>query len=120
MDIYQVARKIADSIIETARLSGDDPIAWITGNSYAPPLRSFPEAETIWQSAENDDGELFEALSDAIDRILDNEHVYMTSPEYDNALYAVDLTRFTHADGDDHETLQDDWIMYNSGMTDNT
>ena len=117
MFLDEIAQSIADEIIESARLSGDDPIAWVTGNSYFPALRSFTQAETIWQSGENADGELFNTLTEKIEKILADENVALESPEWDNALYAVDLTRFEYAEDSYGDTLQSEWRMYNSGTS---
>lgn len=103
------ARQIADSIIETARTSGPDPIAWVTGNRYMPPLRSFALAEAVWQSDDNADGEAFQYLHELVEQYVDDAHVALVWALQDNALYAIDLDRFEYAESDDGETLQDDW-----------
>lgn len=104
------AREIAGEMIAAARNSGDDPIAWVTGNAYMPPLRSFAAAEEVWQASS---GELmddpWDALTCELERLLDEANVSMNCPEYDNALYVVDLARFEYAESDGSETLQDDW-----------
>lgn len=110
--VRRIAREIANSIISDARNSGPDPIAWITGNSMMPPLRSFDAAEDVWQHAANDDGEAFAWLTELIEGHLSDANVALECPEYDNALYAVDLARFEFVpqsapDGDEY--LQDEW-----------
>lgn len=102
------AAEIAESVIADARGSGSDPIAWVTGNSYMPPLRSFAAAEQVYQADE--DGEDFGRLQELVEARLAEADVALECPEYDNALYAVDLGRFEYVDDPgDHETLQQDW-----------
>lgn len=117
--IRRIAAGIAESIIEDARTSGPDPIAWVTGNSYMPPLRSFGAAEDVWQHPANEDGEAFGYLVEELERLLADADVALEAPEYDNSLYAVDLRRFEYADRedgeDDGETLQDDWVPVTAG-----
>jgi hypothetical protein len=57
-EICDAARVIADAITVAARTSGDDPVAWVTGNAYMPPLRSFGSAEAIWQDRDDDAWEM--------------------------------------------------------------
>lgn len=106
-ELETAAQQIADSITAAARASGDDPIAWVTGNSYMPPLRSFSEAEAVYQA--DDEGEDFAHLAELVEGKLDAADVALESPEYDNALYAVDLRRFEYDEDPDGETLQGDW-----------
>lgn len=125
--IRRIAREIADSVISDARNSGDDPIAWVTGNSYMPPLRSFDAAEDVWQHAANEDGEAFAWLTELIEGYLSDANVAMECPPWDNALYVVDLARFAYVDRDglalaeddgedEGETLQDDWQPIAAGV----
>lgn len=113
--IHDAACQIADEIINAARNSGNDPIAWVTGNSYMPPLRSFDMAENVWKMDANDDGELFACLVELVEKYLSDANVALECPEYDNALYAVDLNRFEYSDNavdvsaEVSETLQDNW-----------
>lgn len=108
--LNNAAREIADSITTSARESGDDPIAWVTGNAFMPPLRSFTAAERVWQA--DDTGEDFQRLHEKVEARLADAQVALECPEHDNALYAVDLSRWEYVDEDtpgDHETLQQDW-----------
>lgn len=107
--IQDYARKIADSIIESARTSGSDPIAWVTGSSDVPPMRAFGLAERIWQDTGNDDGEAFAYLTELVEAHLSDARVALECPDYDNALYAVDLARFEYVEDAPGETLQSDW-----------
>jgi hypothetical protein len=107
--IQRIARDIADSVIDDARNSGPDPIAWVTGNSMMPPLRSFDGAEDVWQHPANEDGEAFTYLAETLESMLADADVALECPEYDNALYAVDLARFEYSEDEAGETLQDDW-----------
>ena len=106
--IEAAATEIAESVTEAARGSGSDPIAWVTGNAFMPPLRSFAAAERIWQ--DSPDGEGFARLDELVEAKLGEAGVALECPDYDNALYAVDLRRFEYVeDPGDHETLQQDW-----------
>ena len=108
--VRDYARQIANEIIDAARTSGDDPIAWVTGNSYMPPLRSFTLAERVWQhAAPYDEGESWELLTELVEKFLDDANVTLDCPDYDNALYAVDTARFEYEESEDGETLQSDW-----------
>lgn len=107
--VKRAARRIADEMISAARNSGSDPVAWVTGNSYMPPLRSFSDAEHIWQLPAFRDATAWESLTDRVEWLLADAQVYMTSPEWDNALYVVDLARFEYSENPDGETLQSDW-----------
>jgi hypothetical protein len=105
------AESIADEIISAARASGDDPIAWVTGNAYMPPMRSFPSAESIWQLPSNVAGEAWELLVELVEKRVDDASVALECPDYDNALYAVDTARFEYAEdqAEAAETLQGEW-----------
>lgn len=105
-EIQAAASQIADEIAQMARNSGDCPIVWVTGNHYMPPLRSFEAAEAIWQADET--GEDFAGLVESVERALDKADVLLDCPDYDNALYAVDLRRFEYVESDG-DNLADDW-----------
>lgn len=108
-DIRQAAREIADEIISAARGSGDDPIAWVTGSSYMPPLRSFAAAERVYQDEINNNGEAFALLMEQLGSYLVDAAIVLECPEWDNALYAVDTARFSYVESSSGETLQDEW-----------
>jgi hypothetical protein len=91
-------------IAPIARESGDEPLVFITGNAYMPPLRAFDVSDLIW--ALEDPG-CWESYSEGVDRGLAEANVLMDTPEYDNALYVVDLARFEHI-GDDDPIPEDD------------
>ena len=95
--VRKLARELADSIIEEVH-SLPGPVVWLTGNSYIPPMRSFPAAERVYQSVSNDDGELFEWFGDLVRGHLDAASITLECPDYDNALYAVDLKRWQYRD----------------------
>jgi hypothetical protein len=92
--------------IEAARLS-DTPIVWITGNSYMPPIRSIPNAEECYK--EDDGGEAFELYVEAFEEALTEADVLLDAPDWDNALYVVDLKRWTYTEDEEGEDLNDDW-----------
>lgn len=113
--VKDIARDIAASITSDARTL-EGPVVWITGNSYMPPLRSISAAERVWNAANNDDGELWAAFVQEVENRLDDAKVYLSQPDYDNALYAVDLRRWQWKEevmegtGDGYsEDLNDEW-----------
>ena len=90
-NIETAAQTIATDMIETARAS-TEPVVFVTGNAYMPPLRSYDAAETVWQN--DADGIAWELLTDALETLLLDARVHLTSPDYDNALCVVDLARW--------------------------
>jgi hypothetical protein len=105
----RAAREIAGQIITAARTSGSDPIAWVTGNAMMPPLRWFDAAERIWQLPAAADMQPWESLVERVEDLLSSANVAMECPDYDNALYAVDLARFEYAESESGDMLQNDW-----------
>ena len=95
--VREIANDIATSIIEDAR-TVHGPVVWVTGNSYVPAFRSFDMAERVWNADNNHGGELFAFLVELVEQRLKDNHVLMECPEYDNALYAVDLNRWQYRD----------------------
>lgn len=107
--VRRYAQYIAESIAEDAR-SNPGPVVWVTGNSYFPAFRSFSLAERVWDAENNDDGELFAFLVEETERLLSDMNVALESPEYDNALYAVDLSRWQYRDDtEEADDLDDEW-----------
>ena len=113
--IRAAARDIADSIIADARNSGDDPVVWVTGNRYMPPMRSFSQAEEVYDDPRDGDGEKFAWLVELVEGMLSEADVALECPDWDNALYAVDLARFKYREDESGESLQDDWIPRDAG-----
>lgn len=116
--VREIANDIATSIIEDARTS-TGPVVWVTGNSYVPPFRSFDMAERVWNAENNDDGELFHFLVELVEILLRDADVVLECPDYDNALYAVDLKRWRYTgddDGSDAEDLNDEWELKANGQ----
>lgn len=109
-EIQEAAASIAGSIITAVALS-EGPVVWVTGNSYMPPLRSFPAAEKVWQDMGDTDVDMWEYLYDLIEARLTDAQVLLESPNYDNSLYAVDLTRWKYRDDDaaEYDNLNDEW-----------
>lgn len=106
-EIQAVATEVADSVAADARAS-DGPVVFVTGNSYMPPWRSFPAIETVWQA--DDSGDDYEALVEAVERALEERQVYIDCPEWDNAIYAVDLRRWKYRESEEEaETLSGEW-----------
>lgn len=96
-------------IAPVARGSGEQAVVWLTGNSYMPPIRDLADAERLWSAldANTDHGhELWEAFIERLDSRLSELNVLMEAPEYDNALYVVDLARFEHIDEDELARLE--------------
>jgi hypothetical protein len=109
--VEQLASLLVRDVIAIAARTSDEPIAWLTGNAYMPPLRDIGEAETVYQN--DPDGTVWEAFMESLDRHLGEANVLMECPEYDNALYVVDLTRWQHREEDeieDTESLNGEWI----------
>jgi hypothetical protein len=106
-DAVRMAEEDAETVIGYARDGGSNPIVWITGNSYMPPLRDVGQAETVWQA--DDTGELWEAYAETFEHALETAEVYLGAPEWDNALYVVDLQRFEYVESETGADLQDDW-----------
>ena len=109
-EIEDIAKSIADDMIGSARDSVT-PVCFVTGNSYVPSLRSYPQAETVWQATyDGTDPDLFSYLYETVEAYLEEADVYLGEPEYDNALYVVDLRRFQAIeDLDNAETLDGEW-----------
>jgi hypothetical protein len=108
--VREIARELADGLIADAR-DGGGPVVWVTGNSYVPAFRSFGLAEHVYNAENNRDGELFAFLVETVEDHLHRANVILEAPEYDNALYVVDLKRWqyredAYGDGDD---LNDEW-----------
>ena len=108
--VKRTAREITDEIIDAARTSGPDPIAWVTGNAMVPPLRWFNAAERIWQLPAFRDVTAWDSLVWRVETALDAANVALECPDYDNMLYAVDLDRFEYREDPDGATLQGDWV----------
>jgi hypothetical protein len=113
--VRKMARELADAIISDAR-TVHGPVVWITGNSAVPPMREIPAAEYVYQADNNRDGELFAFMVELIEDHLNAASVLLESPEYDNALYVVDLNRWQYRDDDDvydgtteYDDLNDEW-----------
>lgn len=111
-EVVQLARDDARDAIVIARES-NEPIAWITGNSYMPPLRAFGHAEYVYRADDDVDtqGELWEVYVEEFEITLANNDVYCACPDYDNALYVVDLRRWEYIENENGDMLSDDWQL---------
>jgi hypothetical protein len=109
----EAAESVAAKLTERARRSGDEPVVFVTGNSYFPPLRSFPEFEALWQE-EYASGDAFGFAVEILEDALNEADVYMGDTVYDGSLYVVDTARFEYdeqIDVEDYrETLSDEWM----------
>lgn len=106
----RVAFLVSREVIEATRSRSEhEAIQWLTGNAYFPPLRSLPEAERIW---ETNDADAWEAFVETFERALDDASIYMACPEYDNAIYLVDMGVWEPVPEDertDDDTLSGEW-----------
>lgn len=108
-NVRKAAHEIARSIIRDARAS-TTPVVWVTSNRYVPPMRDFNAAEYVNDAENNSDGELFAFLVELVEDELGMAEVTLEAPEWDNALYAVDLKRWQfREDAADAEDLNDEW-----------
>ena len=118
--VRKMARELADSIISEAR-TVHGPVVWLTSNAYMPPIRSFPAAERVYNADNNRDGELLVWFGEMVENHLSAANVMMEAPDYDNALYAVDLNRWQYKEpqfstpnfpsvpDDDSDDINDEW-----------
>lgn len=109
--VRKLAIELADEITQDAR-TVHGPVVWITGNAYMPPLRDLAQAEIVWQAENNRDGELWAWFVEMVEGTLRDNDVALECPDYDNALYAVDLQRWQYREDTettDAEDLNDEW-----------
>lgn len=103
--VGQIARLTARDVIAPVARESENPVVWLTGNSMMPPIRELTSGHIIWElDATNSDLCLFSSFMETLDNCLVDERVYMAAPDYDNALYVVDLTRWQHRDNEMDET----------------
>lgn len=110
----RMATEDAKWIIESARATHvHEPCVWLTGNAFVPAIRSFENAEKLWQQNEiaYKGMTAFEVYCETIENLLDEADVYMTSPEWDNALYCVDLARFQSVEDPSGDSINDEWEL---------
>lgn len=106
----EAAEAVSERIILSARLSGDDPIVWVTGNAYYPAWRSFGELEELWNKGEGAlAAEAFYYAIELIENKLNAADVYIGAPDWDNSLFAVDTARFEYVEDSDGDDLQGEW-----------
>lgn len=115
-DIHQYAALLVRDWIMPAVKASDEPVCWLTGNSYMPPIRAIDKMDDIWTATSTHGhilhdmaDDMWVALCEEIERELDKNNIYMTSPEWDNSLYAVDLDRWEHIEDADGDSLNDEW-----------
>ena len=109
-DAEQAARQDAQAAIVIARAApADEPVQFITGNAFMPPLRAFGAAEDYWQAA-TVELDVWSIYAESFEDECENEDVELACPDYDNVLYVVDTARFEYVDEDDSaETLSAQW-----------
>lgn len=102
-EIEQAAADIAGDMIAAARGSAREPVVFVTGNSYYPPIRHYAAADSAYEN-----GRLFE-LTEELEQLLEDAGVYLDEGP-DGSLYAVDLKRFRFTDYDEtSDTLPGQW-----------
>lgn len=107
--VREMALETAEDITHDAR-AAHGPVVWITSNRYMPAMRDIPDAERVWQADNNRDGELFAYFVSVVGEKLSENNVALECPDYDNALYAVDLNRWQYRDTDEPaDDLNDEW-----------
>jgi hypothetical protein len=109
-DVTSAARQLAQQLIAEAR-NLEGPVIWVTGNNYMPPIRSFNEAENVWEwESEHGtpDVDLWEMFCETVEDELSRANVIMEAPDYDNALYVVDLARWEHTETPNEDFSPDD------------
>lgn len=111
MNVEQIAKEDAAEAIAIARAS-DEAVVFITGNSMMPPLRAFGRAEHVWKHDYTECGMdkpsgsrecLWVLYTETFEAELHAANVYMDCPEYDNAIFVVDMERFEYVESDDAE-----------------
>lgn len=109
-----VAREIIEPILR--ELPSEQPIVWLTGNSYMPPIRDIPAAERMWELTNDIDSDtgamVWELFMQAVDHECANREIEIAAPEHDNALYVVDLRRWERKDANEEDVgddMNDEW-----------
>lgn len=117
MSVDDIASAIADDMMHQARASKEDePVVFVTGNACFPAMRSFPDAERVYMSMDNEDGELWSYLMTEVDDKLENAMVFHEVGP-DGSMYVVDLLRFRFIDYDDTaETISAQWQLWSAQM----
>jgi hypothetical protein len=119
-DIQQYAALLVRDHIAPQVRASDEPVCWLTSNNFMPPIRAIDRMDDIWNATSTHGNywrdmadDIWVAVCETIELELERNYIYMTSPEWDNALYAVDLKRWEHVERDednDGDTLNDDWV----------
>lgn len=91
----ETAQQTAEYMIDAARNS-DEPVVFVTGNSYMPPARWFAGADEIYGT----DLDLWDLYWTLVELKLHEANVYAACPDYDNAIYVVDMDRWEYVDGE--------------------
>lgn len=91
----------------------EEPVTFITGNNYMPPLRAYGRAEDFWAASDGctleDLPTPWEVYVEVFEEELQKNDVALECPEYDNALYVVDLRRFEYIEDAEGDSLNDEW-----------
>lgn len=115
MDRSEAARLALEDAVDAIILAREsaEPITWLTGNAYMPPLRAWGSAEVVWQATdlhEDPEGDYWTVYVETFEATVTEGDVYLDSPEYDNSLYVVDLRRWEYVESPQGEFLGDDWV----------
>lgn len=103
----QLAWQVANYRIAPIARESSEPVVFITGNSHVPSLRAYDVSEEVWNL---DDAGVWEAYGEAILERCAEMQIYIAEPEYDNALYVVDLARFeANEDAEVAPEATDEW-----------
>lgn len=103
----QFAKLFARDVIAPVARESTEPVVFITGNRFMPPLRDFEEVDEIYHMSDDVFSTFFEAFEDTLAR----EMIFFGTPEDDNCHYVVDHKRWTYV-GDDENlgpSLNDEW-----------
>lgn len=111
----QYGWNVATHVIAPLAQASTEPLYWLTGNAYMPPLRDLNDAGRLWDALDADTAlgaDLWELFVDALERRLAELQVLMEAPEHDNALYVVDLSRWERKDANEEDVgddMNDEW-----------
>lgn len=115
------AREDAARVIEAVRASGkDSPIIWLTSNAYFPPLREIGSADKFYSGSFWNPSQAWEVYVETFNSEVERANVLVDAPEWDNALYGVDLTIWRYREDieeEDCDELGQEWERIADGST---
>lgn len=115
-DIDQYAGLVVRDVIAPVARESEHPIEWLTSNRYMPAIRDLDRMDDFYTAIE--DGHVFAKMAhdvwvmlvEAIESECEKQQIFMASPEWDNALYVVDLKRWELSENEDGDNMNDDWV----------